>query len=134
MSQIIQQHQKLIRFGIIGLTTNGVSFAIYLYVTSIGISPQKTILIMYPIAALISYLMNRRITFSYQGSWLWSTLRYIIMHTGGYLINYCLLYVCVDIYHIPHYYVELAATFVVAIYLYLMSDWFVFRKHTSRTT
>ena len=128
------QLKKLIRYGIIGLTTNGISYGIYLYLTGIGISPKTTVTILYAVAATITYLINRRVTFAYQGNWLWSMVRYIIMHIGGYLLNLSLLYMCVDVYRIPHQYVELGAIFVVAIYLYLISDWFVFRKNTSNAT
>ncbi len=129
-----QQHaptiRKLVRYGVVGVTTNGIAYGMYLFLTYIGFTPKTALTLLYGIAATTSYLGNRRLTFAYTGSWLWSTLRYIIMHIGGYLLNLGLLYVCVDIYAIPHQYVQFAAIFVVAIYLYIVSDWFVFRAQT----
>jgi len=127
------QLKKLIRYGVIGLTTNGISFGIYIYMTDyMGMSPEISVTILYVVTAGASYLLNRRVTFAYEGSWLWSMTRYVIMHIGGYLLNIVMLYVCVTMYHMPHQYVELAAIFVSAIYLYLISNWFVFRtSHTA---
>ena len=126
---------KLVRYGMIGIITNGIAFGFYLLLTHYGLTPRTALTILYVIAATLSYFGNRRLTFSYSGSWLWSSLRYIIMHIGGYLLNLGLLYICVDVYGIPHQYVQFVAIFVIAVYLYLVSDWFVFPiKSTSPNT
>jgi putative flippase GtrA len=122
--------KKIARYGMIGITTNGIAYGMYLLLTYGGLSPKTALTMLYGIAATMSYLGNRRLTFAYTGSWVWSTVRYIIMHIGGYLLNLGLLYVCVDIYAIPHQYVQFAAIFVVAVYLYLVSDKFVFNTQT----
>lgn len=126
-----QTIKKLVRYGVIGITTNGIAFGLYLLMTYLGLTPRVSLTILYSVAATLSYFGNRRLTFTYSGSWLWSSIRYIIMHIGGYFLNLGLLYICVDIYEIPHQYVQFAAIFIVAIYLFVVSDWFVFPKNTT---
>lgn len=131
IQRILPNLKKIALYGVIGLTTNGLAYGVYLLMTYIRIPPKTALTVLYATVATLSYFGNRRLTFAYTGSWLWSTVRYIVMHIGGYLLNLTLLYVCVDIYAFPHQYVQLAAIFVVAIYLYLVSDWFVFRTNTT---
>ena len=123
--------KKIVRYGMIGVTTNGIAYGFYILLTYFGFTPKTALTILYSIVATLSYFGNRRLTFAYSGRWLWSSVRYIIMHIGGYLLNIGLLYICVDIYSLPHQYVQFAAIFVVATYLYLVSDWFVFPEQST---
>ena len=126
--------KQLLRFAIIGLTTNIIGYCFYLLMTSwIGIGPKTTVSILYPLAALLGFIGNRQWTFSHQGNLLGSSLRYLVAHTLGYSLNILLLVFFVDQLHLPHQLVQAAAIVVVALFLFVMFRIFVFPAHPMLT-
>ncbi|MNY40732.1 GtrA-like protein [compost metagenome] len=53
-------------------------------------------------------------------------VRYVIAHGVGYLINIGLLSVFADHFSVPHQWVQLAAVFIVAAFMFLALRWYVF--------
>lgn len=120
--------RQLIRYGIVGLSQNAVGYGLYLLLTWWGLDPKLVVGICYPLAMLVSFLGNRKYTFDHQGGMAAAGVRYILAHAGGYAINLGLLYVCVDIYGMPHQLVQLAAIFLVAAFLFITFKLYVFRN------
>lgn len=118
--------RQLFWYGVIGLTLNGVGYAIYLLLTWIGFSPYLVVGVLYPVSVLASFVLNRKWSFRHEGAMGSSLTRFIIAHVGGYFLNLGLLYVFSGRLGIPHQWVQAAAIFVVAGYLFLMLKFFVY--------
>ena len=116
----------LVRYAVVGLTTNAIGYGVYLLVTWMGVPPKMAVTLLYPVGAMVSFLGNRKWTFSHEGEALPSLVRYWVTHCMGYGLNWLLLYVFVDHLGHPHQWVQGIAVFVVAGFLFVMFRFFVF--------
>lgn len=119
---------QLVRYGLVGITTNALSYLIYLLITYFGVEPKTLITFLYPMGAAIGFYGTRRWAFSHKGAMLKSGFRYCIAHFFGYLINLLILFTFVDRLGYPHQWVQAAAIFVVAGFLFVVFKYFVFPK------
>jgi len=117
---------QLLRYALVGLVSNAVGYLFYLLLTQKGVAPKITVTLLYVSTAALAFFGNRRLTFQSRGGFMGPAVRYVIAHGLGYLINLALLAVLVDVAGIPHQWVQLAAIFVVAGYMFLALRWFVF--------
>src|SRR3954453_4246017 len=109
---------QLLRYGIVGLTTNAVAFGVYVLVTAWGVSPAVAMTLVYVVAASLGFFGNRSLTFAHRGS-VWNAgARYVLAHSIGYLLNLVILMVGVDRWGFSHVWVQAVAIFVVAAYLF----------------
>lgn len=74
----------------------------------------------------MGYYGNRRFAFDYRGTHMTSFVRYGIMHLAGFGLNYAMLLVFVDRWGYPHQLVQGAAILIVASFLFLSFNFFVF--------
>lgn len=121
--------QQLLKYGLVGLCSNACGYAVYLLLTELGFTPKLTMTMLYGAGAVVSFFGNRRLTFSYQGRMLGSGFRYVLAHSLGYCINLILLAVFADYFGYPHQWVQAAAIFVIAGYLFIALKFFVFRLY-----
>ena len=117
---------QLFRYGLVGVVSNAIAYAAYLLITSLGAPPKASMTIVYAVAATVSFLGNRTLTFAHQGSVLGAGFRYIIAHSFGYCINLFILIVMVDRLGYSHQLVQAFAILVVAAFLFLSFKFFVF--------
>lgn len=118
--------RQLISYALIGLLTNLVGYALYLMLTYIWGSPKLTMTALYAVGAVIGFLANRRFTFRHEGRIDIAGFRYILAHLLGYLLNLSLLVVFVDWMGFAHQIVQAVAIIVVALFLFVLSRFFVF--------
>lgn len=118
--------RQLLRFGLVGLAANVAGFLLYAGVTRLGLSPQATVTVLYPIGALLGYLGNKRLTFNHRGGWWSSGWRYVLVQAVGMVINLLMLWLFAEIAGIDHHWVQATAIVVVAVYLFLAMRWYVF--------
>ncbi|PKH15760.1 hypothetical protein BI292_19780 [Pseudomonas sp. 43NM1] len=119
---------ELVRYGVIGVLTNSIGYAIYLLITYAGGTPKITMSILYAIGATIGFISNRKWTFSHEGNLLSAGARYVFAHTLGYCLNLSILIILVDHLGYPHQWVQVFSIFAVAGFLFLMFKFFVFPK------
>jgi len=126
--------EQLLRYGIIGISSNATGYLLYLLVTTMGAGVKTTMSFLYVLGVIISFLGNRHWTFDYGGRIGGSFLRFCIAHVFGYILNLSLLVVFVDKLGYQHQWIQLIAILVVAVYLFAMFRLFVFPQHgtTSR--
>lgn len=118
---------QLMRYGIVGLLSNGAAYVSYLVISALGDNPILAMTAVYLVAATIGFFGNRRLTFNHQGGLLGAAGRYVIAHSVGYAFNLALLVVFVDVLGYPHALVQAAAILIVAVYLFLAFRFFVFK-------
>lgn len=119
---------RLFRFCIIGILCNLIFYLLYLLLTYKHIDPKKAMTFVYVVAATFSFFVNKRFTFFYNGNILSSGTRYAIAHTFGYLLNWFILNTFVVKLKYPHQIVQGVAIFVVAAFLFVVFNLFVFKE------
>ena len=78
---------QLMKYGTVGLTTNTVGYLMYLWTVHMGITPIFAMTVLYALGAIIGFIGNRKLTFSYTGSVLGSGLKYMLVHLAGYMLS-----------------------------------------------
>ena len=119
--------RQLLKYALVGLISNASGYALYLLLTDQGCPPKLAMTALYTTGALIGFLGNRRLTFSYRGGIVGSGIRFVLVQAGGYAINLCLLVVLVDGVGYAHQWVQAAAILMVAGYLFVALKFFVFK-------
>jgi putative flippase GtrA len=117
---------QLVRYGIVGFASNLVGYLVYLFLTAFVLPPKLTMTILYATGALLGFFGNRRFTFDYEGGLSRAAVAYIVVHVGGWAMNFALLYVFTDQLGYPHQITQGIAIFVVAAYLFVALRYFVF--------
>ena len=59
--------KELVRYGVVGLTPNAVGYGIYLLMTYLGVEPNLTVIICYPIATVVGFIAHKKVSFQYKG-------------------------------------------------------------------
>jgi putative flippase GtrA len=120
---------QFIRYGVVGASLNLFGFLIYLGVTWLGMEPKLAVTVFYPLGVLYGYFAHKRVSFRHNGSLrnIWPMVRYVFVYFLGYLFNIGLLQLFHDRIGYPHQWVQMAAIFVVAGFLFIALELFVFR-------
>jgi putative flippase GtrA len=118
--------RQLFNYGMVGLLTNFLGYALYLFLTYLWSSPKLTMTVLYFAGALIGFFANRRFTFCHDGRIGVTGVRYMFVQLFGYLLNLSLLMLFVDWLGLAHQLVQAVAIVVVAICLFVLLRVFVF--------
>lgn len=119
-------HRQVVRFAIVGLLSNAVLFAMYLALTSAGLSHVPAMTLVYAIGVTQTFVANRNWTFGHAGSLRGPFARYVVTYLLGYLLNLLLLTALVDVMRLPHAWVQGALIFVVAAFVFVLQKHWVF--------
>lgn len=122
-SQVLEQ---LFRYAVSGIVCNIAGYCLYLLLTYSGLTPKLTVTFLYPVGVVAGFFANRNFTFRDDGHIGVTSVRFILAHALGYLINLAMLALFVDKLKFAHQFVQLAAVGVVAIYLFIVFRVFVF--------
>lgn len=117
---------QLFRYALVGFLSNVTGYLVYLAVTYFGGTPKVTMTLLYGAGAAVGFFGNRNLTFKHEGSVMRAGGRYIIAHSVGYMINLSILIIFVDRLGYAHQWVQAAAIFVVAAFLFWAFKVFVF--------
>lgn len=117
---------QLARYAFVGILTNGIGFGLYILATHYGGTPKATMTVLYAIGTLIGFLGNRKFTFNHDGHIGAAGVRYVLAQLMGYVLNFLILMMFVDVLGFSHQIVQAAAIFIVAAFLFLLSRFFVF--------
>lgn len=123
--------RQLFSYALIGLLVNLVGYALYLFLTHFWGAPKLTMTALYSVGALISFFSNRRFTFRHDGGIGVAGIRYLVAQLLGYLLNLALLVLFVDWFGFSHQIVQAIAIVVVAIFLFVLSRFFVFASRSA---
>jgi putative flippase GtrA len=125
---ITPEIEKIIRFGIVGLASNAIGYGLYLLFTWLGVPYLIVTTVLYIIGTIMGYFGNKKFTFGDTQQIHKTIFWYVLTCLGGYIILYAMLYVFVGRMHVFHAYVQLAAIVVVAVYLFFMMRFVVFKE------
>lgn len=118
---------QLVRYAVVGLASNLFGYLLYLGLTFLGVGPKLSMSLLYAIGVAQTFFFNKRWTFRHQGSGRGAMLRYCAAYGLGYLINLAVLMVLVDQWHWPHQWVQGVMILALAVMLFLLQKFWVFR-------
>jgi putative flippase GtrA len=121
-----QSLAQLIRFIFVGLITNIVGYFLYLVLTGIGGEPKIVMTNLYILGILLSFILNRSLTFAYKGRTSTTLKRFLIAYTIGYILNLAGLVIGVDLLKYPHQIVQAIMIIFLTGILFLMQKCWVF--------
>lgn len=128
MSDTKKSKSQLIRYGVVGITSNLLGYLAYLWITGWKVEPKIAMTLLYAVGAGIGFIGNRYWTFGHEGALFGTGVRYCAAHLGGYLLNLSILFIFVDRLGLPHQFVQACAVGIVAGFLYLLFKHYVFQK------
>lgn len=117
---------QLIRYGVVGLLSNGLIYALYLFATEVGTEPKVAMTLLYILGVVQSFAFNRTWSFRHGGAHGPAFVRYCVTYAMGYLVNLLGLYVFTDRFGWSHEAVQACMIFVVAGLLFVLQKWWVF--------
>lgn len=122
---------QLLRFGVVGLASNGILYVLYLFMTMQGLGPKLAMSIAYGIGVAQTFLFNRRWTFRHDGSLSAAFVRYCATYGIGYLANLTALVVLVDGLGWPHEWTQGAMILCIAALVFVLQKFWVFRADSA---
>lgn len=123
----MKTHIQFARYVIVGIVSNAIIYVIYIALTRIGLGPKLAMSLLYGVGVLQTFLFNKRWTFGHNGAHSIVFLRYCMSYGFGYVINLVVLLVMVDIFGYRHEIVQGMMIFVLAVMLFLLQKFWVFR-------
>ena len=118
-----------IRFGIVGLASNLLLYALYVFLNYLGADPKLAVTILYLLGLSWTFVLNKHWSFSYRGDWGLSYVRYLSLYGGLYATNISALLFFVDILELRHAFVQAAVVIIFIPVMFLMQRCWVFPKH-----
>lgn len=124
---------QFIRFGVVGVISNGALYLLYLGMTHVGVGHKLAATIAYAIGVLQTFVFNRSWSFRDRGPTGPALARYVTSYLLGYLLNMAVLILAVDYANLPHQWVQGIMILVLAIFLFSLQKLWVFRNAPSGT-
>ena len=114
------------RYAIVGLAFNAAGYVIYIVLTRLGLGHKLAMSLLYGIGVLLTFVFNKRWSFSFAGAVAPTLVRYATVYALGYVINLLALMLLVDRAGLPHQLVQGVMILVVAAMLFLAQRYWVF--------
>jgi putative flippase GtrA len=119
--------RQLLRYALVGLTSNLLCYLVYLALTGLGMNPKLAMSLLFGVGVLQTFVFNRRWTFEHGGTQRTAFYRYCVAYGFGYLFNLSMLYLLVDWLGYPHQVIQGLMILTLAVMLFLTQKFWVFR-------
>ena len=121
-------HIQIKRYTIIGLALNVSIYLLYLLLTHFGLGPKTAMSALYVSGVIASFHFNRTWTFAHKGHVTKALIGYFSIYAIGYLLNLFALHLLVDKFGYAHQWVQGTMIFLLAILLFSLQKFLVFRR------
>ncbi|MDZ7832245.1 MAG: GtrA family protein [Desulfobacterales bacterium] len=119
--------KELIRYGIVGTTTNVSGYLIFVFFTTVlNLSPVLTVSIFYPFFLILAFYFNKNWSFRHKGDISKSVVKYLIAYLGCYILNVGALKLFYEYLGYSHLIVQAVAICVLALILFMTQKYWVF--------
>lgn len=115
------------RFVLVGVASNAVLYLLYLLATSLGVGHKMAMSVLYFLGVLQTFVANKGWSFRHSGGTMSTLLRYCTAYLLAYFLNLAVMIVFVDGMHYSHRLVQGVMIIVVAILLFVVQKWWIFR-------
>ena len=119
---------QLLRYGIVGLSTNALGYLLYLGLTALGIGPKLAMSLLYMVGVLQTFVFNKAWTFAYAGNGTAAFRRHVILYVIGYGLQLSMLALLVDTLRWPHQWVMAGVVLLMAVFFFSGQKFWVFRQ------
>lgn len=127
----MQTLTQLVRYSIVGLTSNGFGYLLYLGLTYLGMGPKLAMSLLYCVGVLQTFVFNKKWSFRFQGDATPALVRYAAIYAVGYGINFLALMLLVDQMGFPHQWVMGVLVLFMAVFFFVAQKFWVFRQTSS---
>lgn len=117
------------RYVIVGLASNLVLYLVYLLMTALGLRYKIAMTLVYVLSAAQTFVLNALWTFEHRLAGK-SLMKYVLSYVACYIINMAALVIFVDQTGLPHQAVQGAMIAVIALIMFLLQKFWVFRSPT----
>lgn len=125
---------QLIRYGIVGLASNGLAYVVYLFITWLGVAPEATAAGLYLVGASSSYLGNYKWTFDSRGSHVSTLPKFVAAHILGLSVQLLLISYLYRKIGLSHQLAQLVTVGCVSIILFLSFKYYVYPRRNGRSS
>ena len=119
---------QLMRYAIVGLTSNAIGYGLYIALTAFGFGPKLAMSLLYVIGVLQTFVFNKTWSFRFAGAAAPALFRYATIYALGYVINFLVLIVLVDQAGLPHQWVMAGLVLFMAVFFFMGQKFWVFRQ------
>jgi len=119
--------RQLARWTIVGLATNASLYVVYLLLTGWALTPRIAMTLVYIVGVGLGFVGHRQWSFEHTGPTAGALGRYVVAYIVGYLVNLAGLSVGTDVLGAPHQAVQAFMIIVVAVLMFVIQKYFVFR-------
>ena len=125
---------QFVRFAIVGLASNALLYLGYIGLTAVGMGPKLAMTLLYALGTLQGFLFNKHWSFRSRKAHGPELLRYALAYALGYVLNFAALLLLVDTWGWPHRAVQAVMIVVLALVLFALQKFWVFRTHPSASS
>lgn len=125
--------RQFLRYATVGLVSNAVLYLAYLGLTALDVEAKRAMTLLYVLGVLQTFGFNKRWSFAHGGVRGTAFVRYAISYALGYVMNLGGLLVFVDVLGYPHQIVQGLFILGLAMLLFLLQKYWVFRPLTVST-
>lgn len=122
---------QAIRFGIVGVISNIFLYFLYLFFTLQGVGHKAAMTLLFTIGFVQTFFFNRFWTFEDQGLIRSTFAKYFLAYFFAYIINITALYVFSDLFGYRHQIIQGLMVFIVALFLFVVQRYWVFKVSES---
>lgn len=116
---------RFIKYQCIGVMKIAITYSLYLILTSFGVYPTFSLLIIFPIGIIFSYLMKSYLLNSKSISVNFFS-RYFLFSLFFFITNITLLELLIFLTNIPHQYLQFSIIITLALLSYLVNFKYIF--------
>lgn len=116
-----------VRFVVIGLATNVVAFCLFLILVLIGVSPKRTLTLLYWTFVVLVFFINRAYVFGHKGNIFHAFKKHICVYIFGYGLSISMLAFWLDYLGLNYVVAMIMTSIVMPVYFYTMQKHLVFR-------
>ncbi len=118
---------QFFRYVLVGLASNTVLYGLYIALTWIGAEPKLAMTLLYAVGVAQTFVFNQRWSFGQVGLHTQAFARYCAAYSFGYVINFVGLLLLVDRLGYPHQWVQGIMVVLLALMLFALQKFWVFR-------
>ena len=120
--------EQLLRFGFVGIASNGVLYVFYLAMTNQAIDHKVAMTIAYVLGVIQTFVLNKKWSFEDKGSGPKSFLRYVWVYVLIYVFGLSFLAILVDVIGFPHQIVQGINIIVCGVLSFALQKYWVFNQ------
>ena len=117
--------RQLVRYGIVGLASNGIGYLLYLLLTWLGMEYRVAVTLLFAVGVVQTFFFKSW-SFGHTGTTKPALLRYWAVYIAAYFLNIAALTALVEYVDVPHQIAQLILVFVIAGLIFVALRFWVF--------